>query len=67
MSETALNLIDAFTSLPAPERRAVILELARISEHDAGDVADEELSHAGGQVFAMYDAEEAEHDETDAG
>jgi hypothetical protein len=64
MTEAAHNLIAAFTSFPAPERHAVLLELARISESDAGDLSDEDLAFAGEQVFAMYDAEEAERGET---
>lgn len=67
MSEAAINLIDTFTSLPAVERHAVLIELARISESDAGKVSDEELTLAGEQIFAMYDAEEAEYGEADAG
>lgn len=67
MSEAAHNLIDAFTALPAPERHAVLVELARISEEDAGALTDEELTFAGEQLFAMYDAEEAGHGETNAG
>lgn len=66
MSEAVNNLIAAFTSLPIPERRAVLLELARISESDAGDLSYDELAIAGEQVFAMYDAEEAERGETNA-
>lgn len=66
MSEAAHNLIDAFTSLPISERHAVLLELARISESDVGGPTDVELTLAGEQVFAMYDAEEAEHGEPDA-
>ncbi len=66
MSEAAHNLIDAFTALPISERHAVFLELARISETDTGDLTDVELALAGEQVFAMYDAEEAEHGEPDA-
>ena len=67
MSETAHNLIDAFTALSAQERHAVLVELARISEEDAGAITDEELTIAGEQMFAMYDAEEAGNAETSAG
>lgn len=66
MSEAALNLIDAFTALPVTERHAVLLELARISEDDAGDINNDELSFAGEQIFAIYDAEDADSDETNA-
>lgn len=64
MSEAANSLIDAFSLLSLPERHDVLVELARISENDAGDLTDDELALAGERVFAMYDAEEAEHGET---
>lgn len=58
MSEEARQLIEAFTALAAPERYAVLVELARISEADAGPVTDDELTFAGVELFSMYDAEE---------
>ena len=64
MSEAASNLTNAFTLLPMPERHAVLVELARISQVDAGDLTDDELAIAGEQIFAMYDAEEAQRGET---
>jgi len=64
MSDAAHNLIDAFSALPVTERHWVLVELARISEGDAGTISDDELSYAGERVFAMYDAEEAERGET---
>jgi hypothetical protein len=67
MNKAAHDLIDAFTALPALERHAVLVELARISAGDAGALSDEELTFAGEQVFAMYDAEEADHGDADAG
>lgn len=67
MSDAANNLIHQFSALPSDERYAVLIELARISEVDAGAIADDELTHAGEQLFAMYDAEEAENGTTDAG
>lgn len=67
MSETAHKLIDAFTALSVRERHAVLVELARISEEDAGAITDEELTFAGDQLFAMYDAEEEGNAETSAG
>ncbi len=57
MSEAAINLIDAFAALPLTERHAVLLELARISEDEAGGITDDELEFAGDQVFSMYDAD----------
>ncbi|MEO8271889.1 MAG: hypothetical protein ABI557_19355 [Aureliella sp.] len=67
MSDAANNLIEAFSALPLTERHAVLVELARISELAAGTITDDELTYAGEQVFAMYDAEEAEHGKTNAG
>ncbi len=67
MSETAANLIQAFTTLPPHERHAVLIELARISEAEDGPLTDDELSYAGAQLFALYDAEEAEHGGTKQG
>lgn len=67
MSETALNLIDAFTALSVRERHAVLVELARISEEDAGAITDEELTFAGAQLFSMYDAEESGNAESSPG
>ncbi|MDZ4849649.1 MAG: hypothetical protein SGI77_10160 [Pirellulaceae bacterium] len=66
MSDAAHNLINAFSALPLKERHAVLIELARISEEVAGDISDGELAFAGEQVFAMYDAEEAENGESSA-
>lgn len=59
MSDDAKQLISAFAGLAAEERYAVIVELARISEADAGPIADDELTAAGAELFSMYDAEEA--------
>jgi len=67
MTEAANNLIDAFSALPLVERHAVMVELARIFETDAGQVSDDELAFAGEQVFAMYDAEEAKRGDTNGG
>lgn len=67
MSDAAHNLIDAFSALPRTEQHAVLIELARISEDQAGDISDDELAFAGEQVFAMYDAEEAERGESRSG
>lgn len=64
MSEAASSLVDAFSLLSLPERHDVLVELARISENDAGDLTDDELVRAGEVVFAMYDAEEAERGKT---
>ena len=67
MSESAHNLVDAFTSLPVSERHAVLLEFARISEGDAGEISFEEFTIAGAKVFSIYDAEEAADAKTNAG
>lgn len=67
MTAAAHRLIDAFSALPFSERHAVLVELARISENDAGSLTDDELTYAGEQIFAMYDAEEATSGETNPG
>ena len=67
MSDAATQLIHTFAALSAEERYIVLIELARISEGDAGPLSDEELTFAGGQLFSMYDAEEAERGEPNAG
>lgn len=59
MSDTANELIQAFSTLSPNERYAVLIELARISEADDGPLSDDELAGAGEEIFAMYDAEEA--------
>ena len=64
MSNIATELIQAFSTLPPNERYAVLIELARISEADDGPLSDDELARAGEDVFAMYDAEEAQSVET---
>ncbi len=64
MSDTAQPPIHAFTALPPDERHAVIVELARIADKDAGPVSDEELSLSGNEIFSMYDKEEGEPGET---
>lgn len=66
MSEAAIQLIDAFVALPAAERHTVLVELARITEGDAGPITGDELSFAGAEVFAMYDREEAENGTAEA-
>jgi hypothetical protein len=58
MSDAAAQVINAFSTLPPTERHAVLVELARISETDAGAITDEELTLAGVELFAMYDNEE---------
>ena len=58
MSNEAKQLIEAFAALDAPDRYAVIVELARISQSDADMVSDEELTRAGAELFTMYDTEE---------
>jgi hypothetical protein len=53
--------------LSRSDQYAVLLELARISEANAGPLSDEELTAAGESVFAMYDAEEAGDGEAQKG
>ena len=57
MGEAATQLIKAFSSLPADEKHAVLIELAKLSELDS-PISDEELLLAGQSVFQMYDEEE---------
>jgi hypothetical protein len=64
MSDDAVRLLDAFAALPPSERYAVFVEMARFSETNAGAISDEELAHAGEELFSMYDSEEAEHGDT---
>jgi hypothetical protein len=66
MSDDAKQLVNAFTSLAPQERYAVIVELAGISEVDAGPISDEELTIAGAELFSMYDAEEGPDGDTQA-
>ena len=61
MCDAAIELIQTFSALSRSDQYAVLLELARISEANAGPLSDEELTAAGESVFAMYDAEEAGH------
>ncbi|HEY2411217.1 MAG TPA: hypothetical protein VGI40_03195 [Pirellulaceae bacterium] len=65
MSNDAKQLVNAFFSLDPQERYAVIVELAGISEGDAGPVSDDELTIAGAELFSMYDAEEASSGDTE--
>ena len=58
MSDAAAQVISAFSVLPPTEQHAVLVELARISETDAGAITGEELTLAGAELFAMYDNEE---------
>ena len=67
MIDAAIELIHSFSALPRSEQYTVLLELARISEANAGPLTDEELTAAGESVFAMYDAEEAGHGEAKKG
>jgi hypothetical protein len=67
MCDAAVELIQTFSALSRSDQYAVLLELARISEANAGPLSDEELMAAGESVFAMYDAEEAGHGEAQKG
>jgi hypothetical protein len=59
MNNDLSRIIDAFTALPVAQRYAVIVELARISEADAGPLSDDDLVAAGDALFRLYDDEEA--------
>ena len=63
MTEAATQLIRAFFSLTADERYSVLMELARLSESDA-PMSDKGFSHAGNEIFAMYDDDEAQSSTT---
>jgi hypothetical protein len=65
--DAAVELIQTFSALSRSDQYAVLLELARISEANAGPLSDEELTAAGESVFAMYDAEEAGDGEAQKG
>jgi hypothetical protein len=67
MSDAAVELIQTFSALSRSDQYAVLLELARISEANAGPLSDEELTAAGESVFAMYAAEEGGHGEAKKG
>jgi hypothetical protein len=67
MCDAAVGLIRTFSALSRSDQYAVLLELARISEANAGPLSDEELTAAGESVFAIYDAEEAGHGEAQKG
>jgi hypothetical protein len=67
MCDAAFELIQKFSALSRSDQYAVLLELARISKANAGPLSDEELTAAGKSVFAMYDAEEAGHGESQKG
>jgi len=67
MCDAAVELIQTFSALSRSDQYAVLLELARISEANAGPLSDEELTTAGESVFTMYDAEEAGHGEAQKG
>ena len=67
MSAEAKQLVIAFNSLAPQERYAAIVEIAGISEADAGPISDDELTIAGADLFSMYDAEEVTCGDTKTG
>jgi hypothetical protein len=66
MNHDLSRIIDAFIALPAAQRYAVIVELARISEADAGPHLEDDLVAAGDALFRMYDDEEAVDGQTES-
>jgi len=61
MTDEAKCFIEKFEALPDVEKQGVLVELLRIANDiDYGDITDDEIRHAAAEVFAMYDAEEAE-------
>jgi hypothetical protein len=52
MCDAAVELIQTFSALSRSNQYAVLLELARISEANAGPLSDEEFTAAGESVLA---------------
>ena len=60
MSETAAQLLNTFSSLPAREQHEVMLALLRSSgELPASALSDDQLVSLADEVFLSLDAEEA--------
>lgn len=53
------QFIDAFAALRPADRQAVLIEISRICDSDAGPLSDNELIAAGESLFGLYDKEEA--------
>ncbi len=61
MSQHALELLDAFESLPPGERQEFAVEILRRTRElpfDSGPLSDEEIGEAGKCLFAYLDREE---------
>ncbi len=59
---TATELMQAFDALPLSERDSFVVQFLRRTKDlpiDSGPLTDEELTHAGGLLFAGLDEEEA--------
>jgi hypothetical protein len=61
MSKQALDLLDAFDSLPARDKQTFAVEILRRTRElpfDSGPLADEEIGEAGKALFGFLDQEE---------
>ncbi|MBK7926991.1 MAG: hypothetical protein IPJ98_05670 [Bryobacterales bacterium] len=59
MSRQTIELLEAFDSLPAEEKRAFTAEFFRRAiPFDSGPLDDEETAHAADELFAVLDQEE---------
>jgi len=59
MCDAAVELIQTFSALSRSDQYAVLLELARISEENAGPLSDEEFTAAEESIFAANPSSEA--------
>ena len=61
MSKHAVELLEAFESLPPGDKQAFAVEVlrrTRVLPFDSGPLTDEELGEAGRSLFAFLDQEE---------
>ena len=61
MSKRALDLLEAFDSLPADDKQTFTVEILRRTRDlpfDSGPLADEEIGEAGKALFGFLDQDE---------
>jgi hypothetical protein len=61
MSKQALDLLEAFDSLPADDKQTFTVEILRRTRDlpfDSGPLADEEIGEAGKALFGFLDQDE---------
>jgi hypothetical protein len=61
MSKQALDLLDAFDSLPAGDKQTIAVEILRRTRDlpfDSGPLADEEIGEAGKALFGFLDQDD---------